>query len=199
MQNIEIGTLIKNSPTWSGREEGWKKSVEMEEKWGKNGYSPNGHIKDVAADRTRDGHVTESLTGDNYRSDQVGNRGASSQERKAHNLVERGRKCFNLQKSYKNSLYDTHFGRNFGSLPGHVRPPDHEIRVGCNPGNRTDEGDSIELLAAWRFRIWQREPQREQDGGHQQIGDTLLARARPGHVQGFGLILNIVVALQCFI
>lgn len=108
-------------------------------------------------------------------------------------------KCFNLQKSDKTPPYDTHFGRNFGSLPGHVRPPDHEIRVGCNPGNRTEKGDSIELLAAWRFRIWQREPQREQDGGHQQIGDTLLARARPGHVQGFGLILNIVVALQCFI
>lgn len=103
------------------------------------------------------------------------------------------------KSSDKTPRHDTHFGRNFGSLPGHVRPPDHEVRVGRDPGNRTEEGDGIELLAARRFRVGQREPQREQDGGHQQIGETLLVRARPGHVQGFGLILYVVVALQYFV
>lgn len=90
----------------------------------------------------------------------------------------------------------TYFGRNLGRLSGDVGPPDHEIGVGRNPGDRSQEGNGVELFAARRFGVGKRQPERDQDGCDQEICEPLLVRAWPGHVQGFRLVFDIVVALQ---
>lgn len=95
-----------------------------------------------------------------------------------------------------NPAEETHLWRNLGSLPGHVRPPDHEIGVGGDPQDGAQEGDDEELLSARRPRVGQRKPQGEEDGRDQQVGESLLSGAWPGHVQGFWFVFDIVVALE---
>jgi hypothetical protein len=47
---------------------------------------PDGHVKDVRADRGGDGHVAEALPGHDDARDQVRDGGAGSQEGQAHHL-----------------------------------------------------------------------------------------------------------------
>ena len=47
---------------------------------------PDAHVEDVAADAARHGHVAESFPGYNHWGDEIGNRGAGSEEGQAHDL-----------------------------------------------------------------------------------------------------------------
>jgi len=83
-----------------------------------------------------------------------------------------------------------YLGRNARRVAGHVGPPDHQVGEGRYPHDGADEGDRKEALAAGRPRVGQCEPHGHQERGHQDVGEPLSRRVRPGHAQGFRLILD---------
>jgi len=86
--------------------------------------SPNGHVEDVAADRTRHGHVAVSLPRYDHARDEVRYAGAGCEERQAH-----------------------HFRWYGHRVTGDVGPPDHQVRVRRDPEDRADERYREELLS----------------------------------------------------
>lgn len=87
------------------------------------GFSPNGHVEDVAADRTRHGHIAVSLPRHNYTRDEVRYAGAGREKRQAH-----------------------HFRRYGYCVAGDIRPPDHQVRIRRDPEDRADECYREKLL-----------------------------------------------------
>lgn len=77
---------------------------------------PNSDVEDVATDRTRYCHITETLSCDDDACDEVGNTGTGSQERQAH-----------------------HFRWYTSGITNNVRPPDHQVRVSSNPYDRPNK------------------------------------------------------------
>lgn len=78
--------------------------------------SPNGHIEDVTADGTRDGHIAESLSRHDDTGDEIRYTGAGREECQAH-----------------------HFGRYGHCIAGDIRPPNHQVRVSRDPDDRANE------------------------------------------------------------
>lgn len=84
---------------------------------------PNGHVKNITTNGARHGHVAESFSRDNHAADQVWNTGAGGKQCQPH-----------------------HFRWYANSVTGHVRPPDHQVRVCRDPEDRSKERHHEQLL-----------------------------------------------------